>query len=206
MKAKENNLAIRDADRYLDSVKDIERFSDAPELSTSPFIPAMLDSFEIRRKTVYSEKVMTSVDIVNHKTGEVISGITENRVFLNKQLVDKEKFVKVYYDGVSSMFNLSKTAMRVFQYIIGIMTEPRNIDNDCIYIGVQDVMDRCDYKFANMVYVGLTELISAGIIAKANKPPNHYWIDPKTAFNGNRVIVMNEYIRKRETSSGELDE
>ena len=204
MKAKENNLIIRDADRYLDSVKDIERFSDAPELSVSPFIPAMLDSFEIRRKTVYSEKIMTCVDIVNHTTGEVISGITENRVFLNKQLVDKEKFVKVYYDGVSSMFHLSKTAMRVFQYIIGIMTELRNINNDCIYIGVQDVMDRCDYKFANMVYVGLTELISAGIIAKASKPPNHYWIDPKTAFNGNRVIVMNEYIKKRDTPA-ELD-
>ncbi len=194
-----NKVAVQNADKYLNSVKNIEKFSEAPELSISPFIPKMISSFEWRTKAWHSEKVMTGLDIVNQKTGEVISGVNENRVFANKQLVDKHRFIKIYFDRLISMFHLSKTAIRVFGYIMTEMTEPRNINQDCIYIGVQGVMDYCGYKTRNMVYVGLTELIATGFIARASKPPSHYWIDPKTAFNGNRIIIMNEYIKKKDT-------
>ncbi len=100
------------------------------------------------------------------------------------------------------MFNLSKTAIKVFGYIMDELAEPRNINQHCIYLNVQDAMEWCEWRARNMVYTGLTELIAAGFIARASKPPNHYWIDPKTAFNGNRVIVLQEYIKDENRELG----
>ncbi len=193
-----NKLAIQKADKYLNSVKDLEKFSEAPELSTSPFIPKLISQFVMQRKTLHSERVMSGLDIVNQKTGEIISGADENRVFATKELVDKEKFIKVYFDGVANMFDLSKTAIRIFGYIIEEMADPRNINRDCIYIGIQDTMDYCGYKVKNMIYQGLTELIVAGFIARASRPPSHYYINPKIVFNGNRIVTMKEYIKKKD--------
>ena len=171
-------------------------------MQKSPFLPAMVSAFEMTRKVLHADNKIAAVDIYDKNTGELVSSAEENRIFVNKQHVDKKKFVKIYYDRLSIMFNLSKTAIKVFGYIMDELAEPRNINQHCIYLNIQDAMEWCEWRARNMVYTGLTELIAAGFIARASKPPNHYWIDPKTAFNGNRVIVLQEYIKDENKELG----
>ena len=197
-----NSSNINNTEKYLDSVKNIEKFSEAPEMQKSPFLPAMVSAFEMTRKVLHADNKIAAVDIYDKNTGELVSSAEENRIFVNKQHVDKKKFVKIYYDRLSIMFNLSKTAIKVFGYIMDELAEPRNINQHCIYLNIQDAMEWCEWRARNMVYTGLTELIAAGFIARASKPPNHYWIDPKTAFNRNRVIVLQEYIKDENRELG----
>ena len=63
-----------------------------------------------------------------------------------------------------------------------------------IYFDVHAAQQYCKYSTNNSVYRGLTELIRVGFVAKSSKR-SHIYVDPRTVFNGNRIIVMEEYVK-----------
>lgn len=181
---------------YINSIKDIKKFSEAPSMEGNPFGHDLSNIIKVERKIKHAQNNIGSANLVSPETGEIISSVEENRVFTKREHVDHNRFVKIYMDRMRTVFNLSHSAIKVFSYFLYIMQKPINKDKDIIYFNLGDCMEYCRYEAHAMVYRGLTELIINCFIAKADKPPNHYWIDPKTAFNGNRVIILEEYIKQ----------
>jgi len=181
---------------YQEAVRDIKKFSEAPSCGENPFIYKLAENMSIQRKVIHAENRMASVDIIDRATGEVTSGAEENRVFVKRQQVDDQRFVKIYADRIKMMFNLSHSAYKVFGFFLHEMQKAENKERDKLYFDLKSCMDFCGYDTHAMVYRGLTELISHTFIAKAETPPNHYFVDANAAFNGNRIIIMEEYNRK----------
>jgi hypothetical protein len=183
---------------YLESVKDIKSFVDAPKMSKNPFTGQLKSLIKIENKYVNSSKGLGSFDIIDKHTGEVVSQASENRVFTKRQYVDKENFVKLYIDRLKDLYDLSMASIKVFGYFLNEMQKPHNVNRDLIFFNLKDCMEFCDYDTHPMVYKGLTELISHGFIAACSNPVNHFFIDATTAFNGNRILIMEEYIKEED--------
>jgi len=180
---------------YMDTVKDVKSFSDAPSIEVNPFKRKLMNDITLKRKFVKGNFGLGSYNIVNHD-GEIVSRIEENRVFSSSKYVDEKKFIKLYSDKLKDMFQLTHSAIKVFGYFLTEMQKPYNQNKDIIFFNLNDCMRHCDYNTHGMVYRGLTELISHGFIAKCVQPANHFFIDATIAFNGDRIVVMEEYIKK----------
>ena len=125
---------------------------------------------------------------IDPKTGEVLGHTT----FLRQIEVDEEKFAKLYLANFSAFFELKSSAIKVFGYILQQLIP----GNDMILFFIDDCMEYTGYKNKTSIYDGISDLISAGIIARARKD-TIYFINPLVVFNGNRVTFAKSYIRKK---------
>lgn len=134
--------------------------------------------------------------IVNSGTGQV-EGQTAFMRFIE---VDEEKFAKVYLNQFSAFFDLSKSAIKVFGYILTII--PPN--KDSFYFIMEECLKYTGYSTDKSVFEGLAALIENNIIARSN---NHvrYFINPLVVFNGNRVTFAKTYIKKREENNKKIE-
>lgn len=150
--------------------------------------PFMDDLFEkrIKKKKVYKSGTADQL-LVNKKTGEVEG---HNAVMTVKE-VDEEQFVKIYTSRMSEMWNLSKSAQKVFHYIANNLKP----NQDTIMISPEYHKEQIGYKSKSQVVTGIAELIEAEFIAKANLPYN-YFINPNIFFNGSRISFIDSYINK----------
>lgn len=181
-------------DEYLKAVKDIKKYSEAPECKENPFVPMLSPMIELKRKVSGAENSIGKVTIINDDTGEVTSG-DESRVFTEKKYVDNDKFIKVYQGQLKAMFALNGAAIKVFGYFIYEMQGSNGKDKDMVYFNVQECMEFCQYTGHSQVYNGLTELLRKAFIAISPRQ-NFFYVNPLYAFNGNRIMIYEEYIRK----------
>jgi len=124
-----------------------------------------------------------SIDIADIDTGEV------DQVFMHiKKEVDKEKFVKLFTAQLQVMFDLSPKALKVFGYFMSIAP----INKDLVYLEVDDCLKYTGVKTYQTINKGIIELLDKGLIARADRPQKYY-LDPKTFFNGDRMVVVNEF-------------
>lgn len=141
------------------------------------------------RSMVFDErtvKVGSSRDLIDAETGEIHA---VNAIYQRK-LVDSERFAKVYLDGVSRTFGLTKTAQRVFQLILVLCKK----DTDRLYLNFM-MASKLDEKLQERTYHrGLLELLKAGFVAYSDLP-NMLWINPHLFFNGDRVRFITEYTK-----------
>ena len=180
---------------YLELVRQADKFSELPMPKDNPFRYKLQTKIGIQRVVKGSVNAVGSVDIIDRNTGEVVSGAEENRVFVKRERVDDDIFVKLYSDRIKAMFNLSHPAIKIFGYFLHIMQRPENINRDVVYLDMKDCQEFCGYKTHPMIYTGLKELVVNGFIARHPRQ-NHFYVDPNVAFNGNRIVVMEEYVRK----------
>jgi len=126
--------------------------------------------------------------LVDTDTGE-----TEGIAMLHKyHEVDKTQFVKLFISEVSALFDLSKSGLKVFGYVLSAL----RINVDEVYIDIQELKKYCGYKQKNQVYKGLAELMSCKIIAMSNKS-SIWYINPNIIFNGDRIVFAKEYRIKK---------
>ena len=177
---------------YLESVKDCNKYGEFPEMDHNPFVSKMAGQFSIKKKFVGEVNEVGSTQFVNEETGEVFDKVN---LFARKKMVDEATFVKMFTGRLKDIFDLSKTAINVLLYIMDAIQLPVNINRDIIYLDVNDIMHWCGYGNNSPVYKGMTELIKAGMMAKSQMK-NMYFIDPTVIFNGDRMVVMEEYIKK----------
>jgi len=154
----------------------------AIKYGSNPFMEGEILELKKGNKTVIAGS--TSKYLVDSKTGET-EAIT---LLAKKQEVDKEEFAKIYIHQIQSLFNLSKSGIRVFAYLLSAL----KINKGEVYINISRVMEFCGYKQKNQAYKGLAELISNNIIAMS-KDPNIWYINPNVVFNGNRIAFLKEY-------------
>lgn len=147
------------------------------------------------RELVFKErtvKVGSARELIDTSTGEVSN---VNAIYQRK-IVDSERFAKIYLDGLAQTFNLSKTALRVFQIILKSCQK----DTDQIYLNFMSATKIDDLIIERTYHRGLLELLKAGFIAYSDLP-NKFWINPHLFFNGDRVKFITEYVKQGSSSS-----
>lgn len=111
---------------------------------------------------------------------------------------DDAEFVKVFAEGVRAMYGLSKTGMRVFQFILNEYQDARMTGGfaDSIYLHWFDgglngrTLGISERTFHN----GFKELLLNKFLAP--RSANLYWVNPALFFKGDRVAFIREYRRK----------
>jgi hypothetical protein len=151
---------------------------------TNPLL--LPEDLEFDSRTV---KVGKARDLIDKETGETHA---VNAIY-QKKIVDSERFAKVYHDGIARMFGLSKTAMRLFQVILTLLTK----DTDKLYLSSQAAAMVDKTMIERTYHRGLKELIERRFLAYTTMP-NMFWINPHILFNGNRVAFIEEYVRSEE--------
>lgn len=126
--------------------------------------------------------------IVDPTTGEY----EQTGVLAVKEEVETEEFVKIYKGHISSLFGLSQNGIKVFGYFL----DATRISNDQIVFDIDKCMKFTGYKSRQPIFNGLAELLSNEFIART-KMSAIYYINPKIFFNGNRLVVVKEYVKKK---------
>jgi hypothetical protein len=179
MKDKEVKIIVFDA--AYESEKSV-LFKDLPEYECNPFIEPIL-SMKMKKKTV---SISSSPQMTINEYGQYIG----DSYMIVKRNVDKEEFVKVFKNQLKLIFDLTKTAQKVLGYFI----ENLGMNKDFV------IFDRTKAKISSSlysdssIYQGLSELIQKSVIAKS-KLSQIYFINPAILFNGDRLIVINAWIK-----------
>lgn len=149
--------------------------------SSNPFVKDMVE-LEIGNKNIVMGS--SKSPLINADTGEVEG----HSVYVKTKKVDRETFVKIYINKLSSFFELSKAGIRVFSYIASI-SKP---NKDFVFFLVEDCMEFTGYTSRSSVIRGLTELIEYKFIARTPKQ-FMYFINPSVFFNGDRISFVEDY-------------
>lgn len=163
----------------------------------NPFAEKAIEEMQIVKK----QQIIRPTDknelhiIVNGQTGEV-EGQT---MFMRFIEVDEQKFAKVYLSQFSAFFDLSKSAIKVFGYILTVIPPKK----DSFYFIMEECLKYTGYSTEKSVFEGLASLIENNIIARSN---NHvkYFINPLVVFNGDRVTFAKTYIKKRDEENKKI--
>lgn len=173
-------------------MNDLVKFSAFPRFHDSPFMKE-LTTVKHRNKTVRVSK--EPVKFIDEDTGV----ISDTAMFLHiKEEVDKERFVKVFKGQLRFLFDLNKTALKV----VGYLMEALPINKDTVLFDLKDCLAYTGFQNKKSVYDGLAELLRKEILAKSDKI-NVFFVNPSITFNGNRMVVVNEYKRKHDSRNVE---
>jgi hypothetical protein len=137
----------------------------------------------LKERTV---KVGSARELVDGSTGE----ITNINAIYQRKIVDNERFAKIYLDGITKTFSLSKTAGKVFSSILRACEK----DQDTLWLHFMEVVKTNPELTERTFSRGLKELVNAEFIAYSDVP-NKFWINPHLFFNGDRVRFITEYVK-----------
>lgn len=166
-----------------DIVKEITKLSEFKTFAKNPFIANLI--IPKKNKVV---KISTNVlPLVDTNTGE----LSEMAFIGIREKVDKEQFVKIFKNSIQEMFSLSIQGIRVFGYFLSAT----QISTDLVVFSYKSCMEYTHYKSKNSINLGLTELMNNGFIAKS-EIPNMYFLNPSIFFNGDRMMLVKEYVKE----------
>lgn len=179
-------------DEYTKIVLNTNNFRNLPAMSVNPFRVTLNDTLKINYVKDGNAALIRRYNITDEETGEVISNARSNITFQRRQYVDKQEFIKIYNEGLERIFNLKSASIKVFGYF---MNEMQNtINADFVYFDRNKCQKFCKWNGHRLVYEGLTELIKNLIVCKTDEE-HKYWINPRFVFNGNRIIIFDEFIK-----------
>lgn len=170
------------------NLRKLEFFPDANPLLEPGVVP--LKSAQIRSS-------FTSRVLADANTGELVGTSIIHQI----KEVDSENFVKIFVKGVIATHELSKSAMRVFHFILEIYeAEPlmKKGFNDYLYLApTNNKIGGYEMPFSKQVWArGFKELLFKNFLAP--KSPYIFWVNPSLFFKGNRSLMVTE-LRKIST-------
>lgn len=123
-------------------------------------------------------------------TGEQTIG-SSSATFIKPELIDTEKFIKLYTMGIDELMNLSASGLKVFKIVYSMMRETPNTDIftlDLDYLKAIGAWQWSQPTFNS----GLNELLSREVLFKSMEP-SRYFINVKYFFNGDRINIVKSY-------------
>lgn len=162
----------------------------------NPFVENSVQKIVITKKTQIMQSSNREITMVISDGDGEIQGYSAFMKFIE---VDEEKFAKVYLSQFENFWELSKSAIRVFGYIINTIKP----NQDSFYMKMDKCLTYTKYSQVNSIISGLSDLIDKGIIAKS-KYENEYFINPLIVFNGSRVTFAKTYIKKKKDNTNQL--
>ena len=174
--------------RIGESKEKASTLADATKYNDNPFIAEVVKEVKAIKKTqIVKAADRSEIQMIISQDGSV-EGQT---AFVRYIEIDEDKFAKVYLNQFEAFWELSKTGIRVFGYILKEMKP----NNDRFYFDIDKCMDDTEYKSERSVFDGLLSLVNAGIIARSNKH-YMYFINPLIVFNGSRITFAKTYVKK----------
>jgi len=161
----------------------IDKFSDLPTHDHNPFM-AQIVEIKTKKKLV---RMGTNRQAALSEDGEYLG---ESFMAISKK-VDKEEFVKVFKDQILLIFDLTKTAQKILVYIIKSL----GINKDYVVFDKNKAKEISGLSSTASIYAGLAELMSKEVLAKSNVPLMYY-INPAIIFNGDRLTIVNRWIKE----------
>lgn len=160
-----------------------------PKYDINPFLEGIIPN--TKGKTVGMSK--KPID-VGEATGE------EAFIYLRKE-VDKERFMKIYIEQMRMLFDLSSKSLKVFGYIC----ESLPINGDRIIFDIEEAKKYTGYTTDKSIFLAKTELLEKGFLART-KTSNVYYINLNVYFNGDRLVVINDYnVISEKSTSGKIN-
>ena len=157
-----------------------------PVYRTNPSLTSIPTKVKVRSpKTVNGQRAV----VFNDTSGEVAG---EGSVaFLEREVVDPEKFVKLYISGLDGIFKLSKGGQRVFR-ILWLQVQ-RNQDRDRVELTHYIAEDYGDKMTERVFQRGVRELLEKEFIYHS-PTAGLYFFNVQFMFNGNRIVTAKEYV------------
>lgn len=133
--------------------------------------------------------------LVKEDTGESIKVAGVHRY----EEVDETQFVKLFTNNSALFFDLNKPAQKLLHFILVVYQKHHNKE------GIWWTWRDCeDWIKANSVkglsrpsyHRALAELLQKKLIAESDRT-NFYWINPNVFFNGDRMVFIQEYRKRR---------
>lgn len=157
----------------------------------NPFIDdGILLDLKDRNTRLGTKRPDDNIQVIDKGTGEIRDSFSYT---YTKHRVDSSQFIKLYTHNMKSIFGLPKRCLSVLGHIFRHMIP----DKDYVYVHVSAVMDDCNYRGRQSVYTALGDLLEAGVIGRTREP-YMFWINPNIMYNGNRLVIINEYIKEQE--------
>jgi len=167
----------------------------------SPEVNPLMEpqSLRVKKRWVKTGK---AEQLMNMSTGE-ITGVSAHHQVEEK---DDAEFVKVFAAGIKGIYDLTKTASRVFQVVLDqYQKEPMSKGfADSIYLAWFDggLSGQAIGMSESTFNRGLRELVDKSFLYP--RSPSVFWVNPSMFFKGDRVLFVKEY-RRRKSSQDELD-
>ena len=169
----------------------IKRITEVEKYKTNPFLEEGVLTIKRGKSTIIAGS--TKKVMIDTETGEA-----EGLVLLHKyKEVDKDQFVKLYLGEIKSLFELSKTGLKAFSYVLSCM----RINDAEIYLNTTTMAEFCNWTTTAQSYRGIGELIANRIIAPSVRS-NLWYINPNVIFNGDRIAFIKEYRLKQTKNLG----
>lgn len=166
----------------------VPSFSDLPKQDKNPFVSDVVKHIKDTNFKVQAYKKDSNLAIVDRETGEM--AVTYNTIYTKKK-VDVQKYNKLYINTLRSLFDLSKNSQLVLDYIYTRLEK----NKDYIFFSISDCKEHTNYKDNKSIYSALKELVEKEFIAKTGENYK-FWINPTVMFNGDRLVIVNEYIKE----------
>lgn len=168
----------------------IKRISEVQKYEENPFIQGGVLIMKKGKTTVIAGS--TKKVLIDTESGEM-----EGVALLHRfKEVDRDQFVKLYLGEVKSLFDLSRTGLKAFAYVLSCM----RINDAEIYLNVNSMVKFCEWTTTAQAYRGIGELIANNIIAPSIRA-NLWYINPNVIFNGDRIAFIKEYRLKQSSPS-----
>lgn len=172
----------------------MKRLKELGKNQTNPFVLELKGRMYLQPKP--NTVIAKGEQIVDTNTGEVIK---DSVLIGRRQIVDRTQFAKLYFNELTTIYELSKNACTVLMYIAGKM----DFENKVI-ISTEYSAKEMGYKNYQSVARGLRELADKGIIA-GGPIPSMYWVNPIFVCKGERFamyteVVTHEYVAQEAES------
>lgn len=163
-------------------------------LQYSPETNPLAELAEVKTRTKYVRAGKAEA-LANIETGE----ITHASLLHEVQYLDDAQFVKIFAAGVIAMFDLSRTAQKVFHFVLKQYEATKMTGKWAASVE----LFWFDNKLAGQ-HIGITEqTFNRGLRELIDKQflypriPNSYWVNQNLFFKGDRAIFMKEYRRNK---------
>lgn len=133
-----------------------------------------------------------SSKLIDASSGELLSS---DVAMVSKKIIDKEEFIKVFENGISNIFDLSKAARDLFRIILKIYLDQKMV-GERVYLSDKTLSDAGYNRTRVTKNNALNQLMEAGFIAKVAKENNWFFINPNMFYKGNRLTLIEQYAIK----------
>jgi len=161
------------------------------KLTRYPMNP-LLEATEVRSKRK-TTRALSRGKLIASQTGESVG----DTALYSTREVDDATFVKVFDAGIQASFDLTGPAFKVFQLVLRLVASGR-MQNDQIVMHVSLATDATSpLRMSDKTFWrGMKELVAKRFIA-AGTIPGMFWINPHLFFKGDRLLIVNEYVRQK---------
>ncbi len=156
-----------------------------PIYETNPSIPGQHEIKKMKRTRIGDERKGLIVDSVN---GEIMGH--GGAMFYEWEEVDKERFVKVYLEGIKGTVGLSKTGLAVFELVYKQLQDKPGEDTITLSL-LTSGMKKSAY------YNGLRELLQKEFLFRSPYDGT-FFVNIKYMFNGDRLAFIKGYRVRQE--------